>query len=291
MTFALLYTLFNLIFLLINQKEGGKRTMAVINTNYLSLVSQSNLQKSQGALSSSIERLSSGLRINSARDGFQLNFSAKIAQQLENSRFQQNTISVLQTAEGGLSGTQSLLSRMKELANQAADGTLDETGRAALQQEFTAVNEEITRIAEQTMFGQDKLLDGSLKLVTQTSNFGGQNSSIKIDDMSSKALGLSDVSISSSEDAQNTLIKIDEAIEKVSEQRSSLGKEQNIVSNLSFPNRDDNEKISAVRSRITDADFAAETSKLTRGQILAQAGAAILAQANSVPQSALSLLR
>ncbi len=278
----------------------------IVNTNLMSLNAQRNINKTQSQLSTSIERLSSGLRINSAKDdaagmAISMKLTANIRSLNQAVRNAQDGISVVQTAEGGMNEIHNILVRMKELATQSSTGTLSTSDRGALQTEFSNLKDEITRISDTTEFNGLKLLNGDLSVTGVSLQVGINNTTndrititaSSFNDIDASALGLSGSisSIDSATSAQSMLTLVDTAIGTVSTRRGNLGAAQNrlgsTIANLSIAS----ENLSAANSRIKDADFAIETANLTRSQIILQAGVAVLAQANTIPQYALQLLR
>jgi len=277
----------------------------VINTNIASIMAQRNLVSSNDALATSVQRISSGLRINSAKDDAAgLSVSEKLRAQVRSIavalRNSNDGISLAQTAEGGLTEIGNILARMRELAEQSANGTLQASERSALDNEYSQLTAEIDRISNVTEFNGVKLLDGSVSTTGVTLQVGFQNTTNdRITFFSGVAatnttqLGITGVfgTISSAGNAQSALTQIDSAINTVALRRGTLGAIQNrlgnTISNLSIAS----ENLTAAESRIRDADFAHETAVYTRNQILVQAGTAVLAQANVLPQNALTLLR
>jgi flagellin len=274
----------------------------IINTNLASLNAQRNLAVNQGALDRSVQRLSSGLRINVAADdaaGLSISerlraFTRGINQAVRNS---QDGISLTQTAEGGLTEIGRILTRMRELATQSATATVDATARRALDAEYQQLRTEIDRIVNVTEFGGVKLINGDLSAgVAIQVGFratGDDRISIAIPTTTASAIGITGAATSIAEvaNAQSAIVAVDSAIVTVAGRRGDLGALQNrlgtTISNLKVAS----ENFTAADSRIRDADFAAETAILTRNQILVQAATAILAQANILPQNALTLLR
>jgi flagellin len=290
--------------------------MAVINTNLLSLTTQNNLNKSQSALGTAIERLSSGLRINSAKDdaagqAISNRFTANIKGLTQASRNANDGISIAQTAEGSLNEINNNLQRIRELAVQAQNGTNSGSDIDSIQSEVNQRLDEINRVASQSQFNGIKILAGSNSATTisiQVGSKDGEKIDITISGNSGwnkySATGTTGVTtgLASGETrsikakgfdvlASNVLTSIDDALKAVDTQRSDLGAIQNrfdsTISNLN--NTVTN--LSAAQSRIQDADYATEVSNMSRAQILQQAGTSVLAQANQVPQSVLSLLR
>jgi flagellin len=278
----------------------------IVNTNLFSVNAQKNVSRTQSQLGTSIERLSSGLRINSAKDdaagmAISMKLSAHIRSINQAVRNAQDGISVVQTAEGGMNEIHNILSRMRELAQQSATGTLSDSDRTALQTEFADLKTEITRISDTTEFNGLKLLDGTLSAngvslqvgINNTANDRIAVSGGSLKDVDASALGLTTATLSSIDTpghAQSMLTVLDSAIGTVSTRRGNLGAAQNrlgsTIANLEIAS----ENLSSANSRIMDADFAIETANLTRSQIILQAGVAVLSQANTLPQFALQLL-
>lgn len=287
-----------------------------IQTNVSSLNAQRNLNRTQNSLAGNLGRLSSGLRINTAADdaaglGISENLKSQIRSLGQAERNAQDGVSMLQTAEGALNEISGILTRMRELSVQSANGTLGSTERGYLNDEFTALNSEINRIADVTEFNGQNLIDGSLsgtgnELSLQVGVEAASSNQLtqSIGDTHTSQLGLNAASsggvaaaasinavdISSVSGAKAALNTIDQAISDVSSTRSDLGSIQNrlqiTISNLSSAR----ENLSAANSRIRDVDIASETASLTRNNILQQAGISVLAQANQTPAVALALL-
>jgi flagellin len=274
-----------------------------IQTNVSALNAQRNLQQTMQLLDSSLSKLSSGYRITKAGDdaaglGISENLRAQIRSLNQAQRNAFDGLSVIQTAEGALNETSSILIRMRELAMQSASDGVSDTERGYIQTEFSALQEEITRIASTAEFNNQVLLDGTLsgaglEFQVGIRDTGLDRISLTVADSRATALGVdaAAASVTGQTAAQDALTVIDGAIESVSTRRASLGALGNrlnsTISNLAVAS----ENLSAANSRIRDVDVAAETSNLTRSQILLQAGTGVLAQANAVPQVALSLLR
>ncbi len=271
-----------------------------INQNVAAVNSYRNLSVTDGQMSKSLEKLSSGFRINRAADDASgLAISEKLRGQVRGldtaSANAQNGISLIQTAEGALNETTAILQRMRELTVQAANDTNVAADRTAIDTEIDQLSAEITRIAGTTEFNTQKLLDGGSVatggLTFQIGANAGQVLNVKIADMDATALTVNALDVSSADTASASLAKIDTAIAAVSSQRSSLGAVQNrlehTVKNLNVAS----ENLAASESRIRDTDMAKEMMSFTRSQILSQAGTAMLAQANQAPQGVLSLLR
>jgi flagellin len=279
-------------------------TISVL-TNVASLNAQRNLTATQSALAASVGRLSSGMRINTAADdaaglGISENLKANIRSLAQAQRNANDGISMSQVAEGSMNEMQGIVSRMRELAVQSANATLGATERGYIQTEFLQLGEEINRISAVTDFNGQKLLDGSAS-TGLTFQIGIQNTtndriSMSITKLTTSTLGsttlhLSAASLSTAANAQTAIGTFDKAIQQLSQARAKVGATQNrmtvTVSNLAVAQ----ENLMAANSRIRDVDVAQETASLTKSQILSQAGLAVLAQANQLPQSALSLLR
>jgi flagellin len=288
----------------------------VINHNMAAMNAARILTNNYSRLSTSVQRLSSGLRINSAADdaaGLAVREMMRTDIRVLNQgvRNANDAMSMIQTADGALSVIDEKLTRMKELAEQAATGTYTTAQRAIMDSEYQAMASEITRIANATNFNGVKLLDGSLSGSGVSGGYGNQmkihfgtgNSSaedyyyVRIGNATASALGLGNASaggpgfcISTQSAAQNALGAIDSAVVTKDNIRATIGaisnRLANTVSNLSIQA----ENLQAAESRISDVDVATEMTEFTRNQILVQAGVAMLAQANSLPQLALKLL-
>ena len=263
----------------------------VVATNVASINAQRNLGKTGNSLATSLQRLSSGLRINSAKDDAAgLQISNKLTSQIRGmtvaTRNASDGISYSQVADGALAEVGNIYQRMRELAVQSANGTNSTSGRTALNQEFTDLQSEITRIAGSTTFGG-------------TSVFSATAVSLRVSDESSSntisftvgTLTATSTNINTSTTASAAIATVDSAITAVDTQRGTLGAVQNRLESTIQNGRSIIENASAARSRIRDADFAVETANLTRAQILQQAGTSVLSQANSLPQSVLGLLQ
>jgi flagellin len=267
-----------------------------INQNIDALNSYRNLSVTQGQLSKSLEKLSSGFRINrAADDAAGLAISEGLRSQVGGLkvavRNAQDGVSVVQTAEGALTETHSILQRMRDLAVQASnDGALSDTDKAKANKEFVALRSELDDISK-TQFNGTTLLDGTYSKSFQVGANSGDTLAVAIGDMSSTGLAVNTNTIDTAVNAGAALTAIDTAIGTVSDQRADLGAVQNRlehkINNLNVAV----ENLSASESRIRDTDMAAEMVNFTRANILSQAGTAMLAQANQAPQSVLQLLR
>jgi len=266
-----------------------------INQNIEAMNAHRYLSGTSNVLAKSMERLSSGLRINRASDDAAgLAISEKLRSQIRGlqqaSRNAQDGISLIQTAEGALNETHSILQRMRELAVQAANGTLTDDDRATLESEVGSLLEEVERIATSTQFNKLELLAAANTITLQVGANTGQTISIGLTGATKTDLVITGVSVGSMAAAVDSIDLIDAAIGKVSENRSNLGAAQNrldhTIANLSVAA----ENLMASESRVRDTDMALEMVQFTRTQILQQAGTAMLAQANMSPQSVLQLL-
>jgi len=270
-----------------------------INTNVMSLTAQRNLMHSQNEMSTAMQRLSSGLRINSAKDDAAgLAIAERMNTQVRGMnvaiRNANDGISLAQTAEGGLNEVGNMLQRMRELAVQSANGTNSTGDRANLQAEYSALAAEIDRIGTATQFNGKEILDGSAGTFTfQVGANAGETLEISTATVQSAVSGaISGASIggSTADAASAAISALDDAINAITTQRAKYGAVQSrfesAISNLQIGV----ENQSASRGRIVDADFAVETAALTKAQILQQAGNAMVSQANSAPQSVLQLL-
>jgi len=280
----------------------------IINTNMMSLNSQRALNRSQMSMQTSLERLSSGLRINRAKDDAAgLAIAERITSQVRGLdqaiRNANDGISLLQTAEGALDEVTNALQRMRELAVQSANGTYNSSDRQSLQDEFSALQKEVVRIAAVTEFNNVNLLGQPSTLSLQVGWEGGADNVIAISarDLSGTSAngGISfalhsAMSIGSDggpAGAQQAMSFLQTAINNITSLRADFGAIQNRLESAVRNMENVIENQSAARSRIQDADFARETANLTRTQILQQAGTAMLAQANQLPQNVLSLLQ
>ncbi|MBJ6137374.1 flagellin [Marinobacter litoralis] len=275
-----------------------------INTNIASLNAQNQLSKSQNMSNQAMERLASGLRINSAKDdaaglAVSTRFDTQIRGLNQAIRNAGDGISMVQTAEGGLDQSVENLQRIRELAVQAANGSLSNDDRLLLQKEVEQRVAEIDRIKDDTKFNGISVLNGTSAANTTIQVGADQNQKITIaafgTSMGISNLGtaskVSDVTVSTAAGASAALAIIDGALSTVNTVRADLGAVQNrfesTISNL----QTNVENQSASQSRILDADFAAETAKMAKANVLQQAGISVLAQANARPNQVLSLLQ
>ncbi|MFK0036577.1 flagellin domain-containing protein [Pseudomonas monteilii] len=279
-----------------------------VNTNTTSLGVQKNLNRASDALGTSMTRLSSGLKINSAKDdaaGLQIatRMTSQIRGQTMAIKNANDAISIAQTAEGAMQEQTNILQRMRELAVQSRNDNNSEADRAALDKEFQSMLKEIDRIAGSTQLNGKNLLDGSASDMTFQvgSNTGSDNQiTISLSDAmnTSGALsGLDGMSITGADSAAAeatftaALSAIDDALNAINSTRADLGAVQNRLTSTINNLQNINENAEAARGRVQDTDFAAETAQLTKQQTLQQASTSILAQANQLPSAVLKLLQ
>lgn len=267
-----------------------------INTNIAALNAGRILNRSTQALNQSLERLSSGLRINRAKDdaaglGIAEGFRSVITGTNVAQRNSQDGVSLVQTAEGALSETTNILQRVRELAVQAANGTQSETNRASIDNEVQQMLAQIDDIAFDTEFNGIRVLSSAQTLTLQAGPQQNQTLAIAVQAASTGSLGVSAVTVSTAALAVAALSTIDNAIRSVTTLRSTLGAFQNRLEFTINTLAIQSENSAAAESAIRDADIALETIRFTRNQILVSAGTSVLAQANIVPQTALTLLR
>jgi len=270
-----------------------------INTNVAAMNAYRNLSSTQGSMATSLERLSSGLRINrAADDAAGLAISEKLRAQTNGlnqaTSNAQDAISLVQTAEGALNETHSILQRMRQLSVQSANDTNTSDDRAAIQKEVTALNDELDRISTTTQFNGQNLLDGTGgtagSFTFQIGANNGQTVTVAFAKADTTTLGTKTLDVSTSAGAATALTAIDAAIKTISGDRADLGAVQNRLQHTINSLNVASENSAAAESRIRDTDMAKEMTSFTRSQILQQAGVSMLAQANSAPQSVLKLL-
>ena len=278
----------------------------IINTNIMSLNAQRNLSTTQSALATSVQRLSTGLRVNSAKDDAAgLAIAERMNTQVRGMnvaiRNANDAISLSQTAEGSLSKINDMGQRMRELAVQSANATNSDSDRQNLDAEYQALAEEIKRNLAGAAFNGTKLFATAAALTFQvganaattdqitikTENLAGDNSIVEV----IGAAGADAASIGTAAGASAALGKLDTMLATVNSKRAEFGATQNRFEAVIQTLQVSAENQTAARSRIMDADFASETAALTRAQVLQQAGTAMLSQANSLPNNVLSLLR
>lgn len=279
-----------------------------VNTNTTSLGVQKNLNRAADALSTSMTRLSSGLKINSAKDdaaGLQIatRMTSQIRGQTMAIKNANDGISIAQTAEGAMQEQTNILQRMRELAVQSRNDTNSTKDREALNKEFAQMSDELTRIAKSTQLNGKNLLDGTAgKMTFQVgSNSGADNQiSITLDsgfDATTLKVDSATIAITGSDSAtaeasmKASLSAIDDALQTINSKRADLGASQNRLTSTVNNLQNINENAEAARGRVQDTDFAAETAQLTKQQTLQQASTSVLAQANQLPSSVLKLLQ
>lgn len=272
-----------------------------INTNVASINAQRSLRFTRGALDKSLERLSSGSRINRAGDdaaGLAISESlkAQIRGMKQAERNAQDGISMVQVAEGGLTEVSNIMIRLRELSVQAASDTIGPAERKFLNVEYEALINEVDRISNSTEFNRVPLLNGSGGIIDIQVGTGNNPLTDRITfdpsstNVGSTALGLNLTNVLDKNSAQNSLTFLDKAIQGVSSIRADFGAMQNRLQSTINNAGISIENLSAANSRIRDTDMAEETAELTKQNILGQAGTAVLAQANNSGQGALSLL-
>ena len=268
--------------------------MISINTNYGSLFASKSAGAAQKTMNSAMEKLSSGLRINNAKDdaagqAIATRITAQIMGLDMASRNASNAQSMIDTAEAAHQEVHSMLLRMREIAVQAANGTLEAADRTALNEEIGALEEEITAIADNTTFA-GKNLGTSQAVSFQIGTEKGNSLAVTFKDFDATVIG-ADVAVNTVTNAQNALDSIDNAISLISTRRGELGALSNRLSST-IANLDNiSVNLSSARGRIQDTDFAQETSNLAKSQIMQQAATAMLAQANASKGSVLTLIR
>ncbi|MCX5634534.1 MAG: flagellin [Planctomycetota bacterium] len=269
--------------------------MLAIKNNIMAANAARNLGKSYDALAKSVERLSSGLRINGAQDdaaGLAVRelMRADIAVTQQGIRNAQDGVSMLQTMEGAMATIDDSLVRMKQLAEQAATGSYSDAQRAIMNSEFGEMSAEIDRIAGATQFNGIKMLNTSASV---SIHFGAaaDNISVAGQDMTSSGLGVNATTIGTAANAVAALAVLDSAISMKDTARAAFGYKMNRLEGTVSVLGIQAENLATAESRVSDVDVATEMANMTKNQVLAQAGIAMLAQANTMPQMALSLLR
>jgi flagellin len=270
----------------------------VVNTNIMSLNAQRNLNGTNSAMQTALQRLSSGMRINSAKDdaaGLAISerFTAQIRGLNQASRNAADAISLAQTAEGSLAEITTNVQRIRELAVQSVNASNSTSDRSALNTEVTQLKAEIVRIVGTKFNGKSVIGASATTFNFQVGANSGDTIGITTTNLSTNATrtALSTASVSTASSAANMITKADAFLSTLNTERAKLGAVQSRFDSVIRNVENSSENLAAARSRIMDADFAAETAALTRSQILQQAGVAMLAQSNSVPQNVLSLLR
>ncbi len=272
-----------------------------INTNLSSLAAMRTLANTKSALDGSLERLSSGSRINRAGDdaaglAISENLRAQIRGMKQAKRNAQDGVSMIQVTEGGLNEISNMIVRLRELAIQAASDTIGDKERSFTDREFQALKSEISRISDSTNYNGNPLLNGRAGVfefqvgihnnpMTDRIAYNAENANVSLE-----ALGMVGESVSTKMGAQTTLATLDEALMRVNSVRADLGATQNRLQSTINSLAISDENLSAANSRIRDADLAQEVSDMTKNNILMQAGISVLGQANQQAQSALKLL-
>jgi len=267
-----------------------------INTNIPSLNAARVLRRSTLDLNKTLERLSSGLRINRAADdaaGLAIAEAFRSIVRGSNvaQRNAQDGISLVQTAEGALSETTNILQRIRKLAVQAANGTQSDTNRAAINTEVQQLLEQIDKIATNTEFNGIYVLSATQSVILQVGAFSGQVLAITVTGAKTNDLSINSVNVSTMAGAVSALSLVDNALKSVNSLRATLGAYQNRLEFTINTLAIQEENSASSESAIRDADIAQETIRFTRNQILVNAGTSVLAQSNVVPQTALQLLR
>ncbi|GIU50856.1 flagellin [Shewanella sairae] len=268
-----------------------------VNTNVTSMKAQKNLNASSQGLATSMERLSSGLRINSAKDDAAgLQISNRLDSQVRGldvgMRNANDAISIAQISEGAMQEQTNMLQRMRDLTIQASNGANSTDDVAALKKEIDALATEITSIGSTTAFGNTKLMTGDFSAGKsfQVGHQKGEDIKVQVKTVNATTLSVGGLNLTSSANRQSALGKIDAAIKTIDNQRADLGAVQNRLAHNISNSANTQANVADAKSRIVDVDFAKETSSMTKSQVLQQTGSAMLAQANQLPQVALSLL-
>jgi len=281
-----------------NTREGNIMSL-VINTNVSALIAQQNLATSNSSLKTSVQRLSSGFRVNSSADDAAglaradlLKSQSRIIQ--ASIRNANDAVSAMEISDKAAEQITNLVTRMGELAASSAQGTLDATNRAYYSDEYDKLVSEINRIAGTTEFGGFKLIDGSTAALTMYIGFkntANDKLSVTLNALTTGTLGVAAGDIATMTAALNALASISGALNTVNAARAVYGASTNRLSTAMSNLQVTYTNYQAAESRIRDADFAFETAIYTKNQIMVQAGTSVLAQANTLPQNALSLLR
>ncbi|MBR9726759.1 flagellin [Shewanella intestini] len=268
-----------------------------VNTNVTSMKAQKNLNASGSALATSMERLSSGLRINSAKDDAAgLAISDRLNSQVSGlevgMRNANDAISIAQISEGAMQEQTNMLQRMRDLSIQAENGANSADDLTSIKDEMDQLATEITSIGDTTAFGDTKLMTGNFSAgkTFQVGHQEGEDISVTVGTTNATTLSVAALDITTSAGRDAAIDKIDAAIKNIDGQRAGLGAIQNRLSHNISNSANTQANVADAKSRIVDVDFAKETSAMTKNQVLQQTGSAMLAQANQLPQVALSLL-
>lgn len=268
-----------------------------VNTNIAAMTAQRNLSTVTSRLQGNFARLSSGLRIaNASDDAAGLGISERMRSQIRSygaaSRNAQDGISLVQTAEGALNEASNILTRMRELSIQAANGTLSSADRATIDTEVQALIDELDRVADSAEFNGVNLLDGSATTASiQVGINANETIDVVLEDVNTTVLGVDTVTTDTAANANLAIADLDAAIEVLNTTRGALGAAQNRLTSAYASIQNQRENLAAAESRIRDVDVASETADLTRNSIMQQAAVSVLAQANIQPQIALTLLQ
>ena len=275
--------------------------MSVINTNVNALFSQNSMKTNARAMGGAMEKLSTGSRINSAKDdaaGLAIGqtMTSQIRGLNQAVRNANDGINMMQTAEGAMVEQSNMLQRMRELAVQASNGTYSSTQRSYLQNEFDQLGSQITDISTDTTWNSINLLDGtgSGGFSFQVGQNSGQTISIAVSNMSFSALAANVTlgsAVSSAAAAQTTIAELDSALETINQQRSTIGAGINRLTYAADNLTNISSNVTASRSTVMDTDYAEASTQLSKTQIIQQAATAMLAQANQQPQTVLQLLK
>jgi len=269
--------------------------MPVINTNVSALQAQNALAANSRTMASAMQQLSSGSRINSARDdaaglGIAQTMTSQIRGLNQAVRNANDGVNMLQTAEGAMVEQSNMLQRMRELAVQSANGTNSADQRQYLQNEFTELRSQIGSIQTQTLWNDKKVLSGGA-IAFQTGMDSGQTVSVTFSSTSISNLAIDTLALNSVTSASSALLALDSALTKVNAARSNIGAGINRLTYTADNLSNVTANLAASRSSIADTDYASASTALSRGQIIQQAATAMLAQANQQPQSVLALLK
>ena len=270
--------------------------MSVINTNVSALSAQNALRTNARSMSTSMEQLSTGSRVNSAKDdaaGLAIgqNMTSQVRGLNMAVRNINDGVNMMQTAEGAMIEQSNMLQRMRELAVQSANGTVSDTQRSYLDTEFQALTSQIGNIASQTTWNGTDLMSSTTTFSFQAGASSGQTISVAITEMSTSSLGISSSSISSASVAATAIATLDTALNSINSQRATIGAGINQMTYAADNMSNIAANVTASRSTIMDTDYATASTNLAKNQIIQQAATAMLAQANQQPQSVLSLLK
>jgi flagellin len=270
--------------------------MSVINTNVSALSAQNALRTNARSMSTTMEQLSTGSRVNSAKDDAAgLAIGQSMTSQVRGLNMAVRNINdgvnMMQTAEGAMIEQSNMLQRMRELAVQASNGTVSDTQRSYLNTEFQALNSQIGSISSQTTWNGTNLMNNTSTFSFQAGASSGQTINVVITSMGTASLGVSTASITTATIAATTIAKLDTALDSINSQRATIGAGINRMTYSADNMSNISANTTASRSTIMDTDYATASTNLAKNQIIQQAATAMLAQANQQPQSVLSLLK